>query len=277
MWRSGYPTTSWATDERDPRSGRRRHLHRLLPGGRGDRRDAHAQGCLHARRSLARDPAGAARACAQGRPRLSRPRHHGGDQRLDPAARRQGRARHHRRLQGPAGDRPPDAAQDLRLEGRPPRGARTARAPLRGRRAHRPSGRGHPGARRYRHSASRSRRERERGRERGRLLSLLVPQSGARAAHGRGAAGGAARHRRVALLRGPARVPRVRAAFHHRAQRLPAAGRRPIHDQARGGGRTAGAGRSHRHLPVLGRAHVGRPGRRDADPHRALGARRRAS
>ena len=36
----------------------------------------------------------------------------------------------------------------------------------------------------------------------------------------------------------------------------------------------ARAGRRHRHLPVLGRADVGRPRRRDADPHRAVGARR---
>ena len=116
------------------------------------RRDAHAQGRLHARRSLARDPAGAACARARRRPGLPRPRHHGRHQRADPAARRQGRARHHGRLQGPAGDRPPDAAQDLRSEGRPSRAAGAARAPLRGRRAHRPGGRGDPAARRCRHA-----------------------------------------------------------------------------------------------------------------------------
>ena len=107
---------------------------------------------------------------------VSRARHDGRDQRADPAARRQGRARHHQGLQGPARDRPPDQAQDLRPEGRSPRAAGAARAPLRGGRARRSGGRGHPPLGDA-DIAARRRRAGERRRERGRLLPVLVPQS----------------------------------------------------------------------------------------------------
>ena len=69
------------------------------------------------------------------------------------------------------------------------------------------------------------------------LFSFLNPAHEQRV--GTRAPGGAAWHRRVALLRGPARVSRIRAALDHRAQRLPAAGRRPLHDPSGGRGRAS--------------------------------------
>ena len=159
----------------------------------------------------------------------------------------------------PARDRPPDPAQDVRPEGRPPRAARAARAPLRGRRAHRPSGEVDPAARRCRHGACRSRCASERAESVRGLLSLLVPQSGARAAHGRGAAGGAAR---TSTCRSPARCSRSSAStsgFRPPCSTpilQPVVGRYISPTRSRRSKHAPQA--AHRHQPVLGRPDVGR-------------------
>ena len=110
------------------------------------------------------------------------------------------------------------------------------------------------------------------------LLPVRLPQPGARAG-GRGcpavSAPGAAS---LAVVRGAAGVPRVRALLDHRAECLSAAGDGALPGAARGrAGRAAPRGRG-RHQPVERRADVARPRPRSADPHRALrsrGGRRR--
>ncbi len=81
-----------------------------------------------------------------------------------------------------------------------------------------------PGGRRADRGGLRARRDRGRRR----LPPALLRPSRARAGALRSAAGAAARRRRDRLVRGHARVARVRAHEHRRAQRLRAAGGRPL-------------------------------------------------
>ena len=157
------------------------------------------------------------------------PRHHRGHQ---PAAGGQGRParlRHHRGLRAPAGDRPPERPRRLRQQlllgqaapdrprrpgqdrRRPPRPHRRRAAPLRLGRG--PRGRAvpaRPGG----------------GRRRG-LLPARLRQPGPRAAHARDPGRGAPGGRRLAVQRGAARVPRVRAGHDHPGRRRRQAAGRP--------------------------------------------------
>ena len=109
-----------------------------------------------------------------------------------------------------------------------PAAARRAAPPVRDRRA---DGRGRGGD----HRARPRRRRRGGGagaRERRRcvrgLPAVRIPQPGARAPRRRRAPCRPPRPSGLHLVRGPARVPRVRALLHHRAERLPPAGAGPL-------------------------------------------------
>ena len=171
--------------------------------------------------------------------------HHGRHQRADPAQGRPGRAGHDARLSRPARDRPPDPPAHVRPLRRLPAAARAARAPLRGERAD-------PG-RRLGASAARSRRSSSA------VVAAVAAQSGAEAcaicflfgylnpAHEQAVAAaparGAARPASVAVVRGAAGVPRVRALLDHRPERLSAAGDGALSGAARGGAGASGCPR----------------------------------
>ena len=204
-----------------------------------------------------------------------RPWHHGRHQRADPAPGRPGRAPHDARLSRPARDRPPDPAAHVRPLCRLPAALGAARAPFRAQRAHpgrrlgaspdrcRGAGRGGRGGARVRRRGLRG------------LLPVRLPQPGARAG-GRGCpAVSAPRAASLALVRGAAGVPRVRALLDHRAERLSAAGDGALPGAARGRARRAAPRGRGRHQPVERRADVARPRPRSADPHRALRSRGR--
>ena len=151
-----------------------------------------------------------------------RARDDGRHQRAARAPRRAHRARHHRGLPRPDRARAPGPPGALRPRGAPPRAARAARPALHRARAHgarrrgRAAGRGQP--RRGDRRAARGGRRGGRG-----VPAVRVPASRPRAPRRRGGARGAGRRPRVALERGAARVPRVRALLHHRRRRLPGA------------------------------------------------------
>ena len=152
-------------------------------------------------------------------------RHDGCDQCADPAARRQGRAGGHRRLPRPDRDRAADPPACVQSAGRTIR-RRWCRANCASRRR---SASRRTAARSARWTptalprAGAGDRRREAGRLRG-VPAVLVPQSRARGDDPRRARGRLSGHVPVDLLRGAAGVPRIRAALHHGAQRLSAAG-----------------------------------------------------
>src|SRR6266536_2100498 len=255
-----------------PGGRRRRHLHR--PGRAGRRPPGHRQGAL--------DPAKSGRGRA---PRPGERRHrarHGGrlrarvdgrHQRPAGAARRAHRAGDHRRLPRRDRDRPPAAASALRPGQGPPAAAGPARAALHRARAHGTAGGGRapgppePGGRGGFGRGGRCRRG-------GGLPAVLVPASRARAAGRRGAAQSPGRRDGVAVQRGAAGGPRVRALLHHGRRRLP--------DAATGGLPGAAGGRGARaRLPgtaghaVLGRRDRDRAGRAARRQLRAVGTGRR--
>ena len=126
-------TESYPYELHPPRGGRGRHVHR--PRGPLGGNPDHGQGPL--------DPAGPVRgrderyrdlrrgALSRARPR---PRHDRGDQRPAGAPRRPHGPRHHGRLQGRAGDSPPEPSRPLRPDPRPPATPHTTRTALHGRR-----------------------------------------------------------------------------------------------------------------------------------------------
>ena len=121
-----------------------------------------------------------------------------------------------------------------------------------------------------------ARRLRAAGRRLGRrLLPARLRQRRPRAARQGRAARGASRLRGVAVQRGAAGLPRVRALDGHGAQRLRAAAGRPLRRPA---GRAADGARDRRpavHHEVQRRGHRRRRRAHAGDPHRAVGPRRR--
>ena len=79
-------------------------------------------------------------------------------------------------------------------------------------------------------------------------------------------------HVPVDLVAGAAGVPRIRAALDHGAERLSAAGDRPLSRRFPERRRASRAEGRARHQPVVRRADVGRARAPHADPHRAVGA-----
>ena len=219
----------------DPHRHRHRgHVHRRRRRRRADRADGDHQDAVHARRPgrgvPRRRPQGARpdgpdRGVGHGR----QPRDDGRDQ---PAARGQARPdrlHHHRGLRVGAGDRPPVGARRLRQQlllgqaaadraGRP--GAHRPRPAGRARRGGPPL---RPGRRRRRRAVLPRRRDHHDRR----LLPALLRRRLPRAGDARGAARGAARRRGVAVERGAARVPGVRAVGDHAGRRRGQAAGRP--------------------------------------------------
>ena len=232
----------------------RRDVHRRRRVRRGHRRAGHHQDPVDAEQPGRRLP----RRHRQGprparrdrrRHRRGQPRHHGRDQ---PAARGQGRParlHHHRGLRGDARDRPAVGARRLRQllllgEARPDRAARPGQGRRGPARLHRRGGA----------PVRRGRRPRGRPLVQGaghhhprRLLPARLRQPRARGADARGARRGAPRRRRVALQRGAARVPRVRAGDDHarrRGREASALGVRHQHQDPADGRSTTGPSRS---------------------------------
>ena len=214
----------------------RRHLHRSLP--RLERQAHQREGADHAARAGGRragrhgaDPE--ADRHQAGRPRPRHPRHDAGHQRHHRAQGRQDRAGRHRGVSRFDRDRlraPLRAVRHLHAEAAAPGGARPA---LRHSRAHgRPRQRADPARR---GGGARAGAQAEGGRHRGdrdRLHARLSRRQ-ARAAHARHPGGTAARRVDLALQRGLARDPRIRALVDRRRQRLRPAGDGPLSRPAR--------------------------------------------
>ena len=205
----------------------------------------HAQGPVGGR------PRGAGGTPAGGRPRLRRPRHprsrhHARDQRHHRADRQLAGPPDHARVPGRRRDGDRAALRHLRPVPALPGAARPACLPPRGRRAARPrracggAARSRPGPR----GGGRPRPGRRRGPRR--LLPPRVPQPGPRAPRGRDGPARVPWPGGVAVLRGRARAPRVRAERNHRGQRVRSAPHGPVRRQARGR-----AGRARLRRPVL--------------------------
>ena len=203
------------------------------------------------------------------------PRHDGGHQRAHPAPRGQHRDGHHARVPRPARDRPPDAPAHVLAHRGPSAAARRATPAVRDRRADGRRRRGcHVALRRGRRHGGRTDR-RERRRRLRHLPRVRVPQSRARGSHCRRAPVRPPRCPRLHVVRGPARVSRVRTVLHHGAERLPPAGARTLSLDARGRARTRDARRLHRHQPVERRPDVARTRAGASGAHRAVGPRGR--
>ena len=103
------------------------------------------------------------------------------------------------------------------------------------------------------------------------LPAVRIPQPGARAPRRRRAPCRPPRPSGLHLVRGPARVPRVRALLHHRAERLPPAGAGPLSLDPGGNARRRGPRRLDRHQPVERRPDVAGAGTGLAGAHGAVG------
>ena len=185
--------------------------------------------------------AGPARACRAPRHRPRRDhaalaRHDRRHQRADPAARRQGRARRHRGLPRPDRDRAADPPACVQPAGRLSGAAGAARAALRGARAHHGGRQRDPRARR----PTRCRRWcKAIGDAKPDACAVCLLFSFLNPAHEamiRDALRAAYPDMYLSISsRGAAGIPRIRAALDHGAQRLSAAGDRPLSRRLRQG------------------------------------------
>ena len=180
--------------------------------------------------------------------------HQGLPRRAQHAPRPEGAAVRQVRAAAPARPAPPDPGR---------RGADHARR------------RGHDPAERGRRPRRGERAARGAGRRRRRLLPVVVPQPRARAADRRDPAGGAARRLRLALDRGAAADPRLRAPQHHRAERLRRPGAQALPRAAGGGTGGARVRRDAADHAVQRRRDVARAGPALRLQHAALRPRRR--
>ena len=222
--------------------GYRRHLHRLLPVGRGEGGAAQPQGPDHAadagRRAAARPrPAAGTPRRPPVRHHELRPRHHGRHQHRHPAQGRVAGAAHHREFRGRGRAGAAAHARGLQPVLAARRAAGAARSHLRHSRAHAVRRHGRAGRRRGVGRVG-GREGPGQGRRRHRhLAAQRLPQSGAR-----GPSGGDRRARRAAavrlpLERGLADHPRVRAHDDGADQRLcPSQGQRLSREADRGPG-----------------------------------------
>ena len=209
--------------------------------------------------------------------RLFRPRHDGGDQRADPASRRDDRAYHHRRLSRPPGDRPPEAARPLRHPGRQAAG----RWSPRDLRLEVPERVRHDGAIDTPLDEAAVRAAARTLRAAGVqavavcfLYGFVARRTRKRAA--RILRGGIARRLRLRLARDRARVPRIRAAVDRGGERLSRAGHGALYPPPRRAAGGAGHDRDAASHAVQRRRHRLRRGRAACRCARCCRARRPA-
>ena len=199
----------------------RRYIHRCDRGQSGDRRAADRQGCIDATHLLRRrDQRLGARRHSRRGDALVPPRRHGLHQRHSRAQRRQDRADHHRGLSRRARRRPRRAHFRFRARLGSARTDRAAAQRAGGARARQSIRRDRHAARGGRRAARGADDQKAQHRVGRRGVHGFVHESGARTAHARNPASGAARYRHHAIARSAAADARIRAHLHDGAQCL---------------------------------------------------------